>query len=508
MAALIQLGVSLSLTALLLALYTIGRGARRPRAMRRRDGARPLNWTQLAGQALVVSAVLMVIGVAAAFVAIGGNLVVEASAASDFADVRPDSGAAAATCGDIRLNGQPLVVVVVTGDDKQRWLARAAETFMQRCPGVQLRLIVRDDLAAADAILRGELRPTLWAATEELSLRYLDARWQGRVEAPFEIHERRSLARSPLVVLLREDRMRMLETIRAADRDAGGFWLDVPCPLVPRAPTLDDLHDADMLPGRWEDWYLARVPAPPEPPVPPRARSAAPPVDDPRIAAAEALHGWGRVKFDIPSPSQEVAGLSALVLAAQEFVVADEPASFTAALERDADGLRRWLQRCHAGRDVWHASARGLTEAFFALGPQRYDGVVTYEHLAFPLLERLDARELGELRVLYPRPGHVAAHPAVLMWPRAEEGAAERAAAQQWLVFLQSDEVQRLAVGFGLRPAAGEVPRDALDPPRNPFLDLRRFGVRPDLAVSEPARPDGGALLRLLELWGEAIGRR
>ncbi|MBZ5708854.1 substrate-binding domain-containing protein [Nannocystis pusilla] len=505
----IRIGLALALSLLVIALFRLGRRA----PARPEDEVRPRGWSSIVGNALFLAALWAVVGVIAAFMAFGGNLVDAVPPVAEFVEIRGEPGDAAPACGPPGPRGRPHLVEVVHSTDQGPWLAQAADAFMEQCPNVQLRLTARDDFEAASAILRGELRPTLWAPAEELSLRYLDIRWREQsAESLFRIDERRPLVRSPLVVLLHEKQFRALRAIREADGDGVGFWVDALCPTIPRAPALDGVLEKDMLPGNWLDWYQQRNPPPPQPDprlVTKKARSApaVPPTPAaPLIPTPEELGSWGRVKLGFPAPNS-AGGLATLLLMARQHLLADTAGDIALALEREGEVLQRWLRRCHAGRDVWFGSAALLTDHFFDLGPTSYDGVVTYESLVFPILARLSADELGEVRVYYPSTTLVAEHPAVLMWPDDEGRALELDAARRWLEYLDRQEVQQSAITHGLRPGRLERPLSAFDLERNPFLDLRRFGIELEPTIEEPPRPDGSVLRRLLELWRDATGR-
>lgn len=514
----LRLALVLVLSTLVLVSFRLGRGARF-RAHRHAHDRPARRWSDLMTAAAGLVVVLALIGVFAAFMAFGGNLEVRVPATPTIVELKETRDEKPLDCGRADPRGQPIRVEVLHSDDLRPWFEHAADIFMRRCPNIQLRLIARDDLAAADAILRGELRPTLWAPADELSLRYVDARWRARSdEVLFQIDEQRSLAHSPLVLLLREDRLRALKAIRAADRDGLGFWVDAPCATLPREPSLDGRLQEDMLPGYWLDWYVQRNPPPPPPepaPAPGRrtgralvtAPAVPPTPPDPLVPTFEELRSWGRVKLEFPAPTRSAGGLSALVLMARQYLVGDAADGFDTALERDGEALKRWLRRCNAGREAPLASAVLLTDHFFDVGPVRYDGVVTYEQLAFSILTQLKFRELGELRVYYPQTSFVAAHPAVLMWPDVEDRRRELDAARRWLEYLESEEIQQRAVTFGLRPARLGRPLQTLDLDHNPFLELRRFGVELEPVIDQPPRPDGQSLRRLIELWGDATGR-
>ncbi|WP_272008902.1 substrate-binding domain-containing protein [Nannocystis radixulma] len=506
----IRIVLALALSILVIALFRLGRRIPAPRE----DEVRPRGWGSILGNALFLGALWALVGVIAAFMAVGGNVVDVVPPAAEFVEIRGERDDAAPECGPPGPRGQPYLVEVVHSIDQGPWLTQAASAFMEQCPNVQLRLTARDDYDAGSAILRGELRPTLWAPSEELSLRYMEIRWREQSdELLFRIDERRPLVRSPLVVLLHEEQFRALRAIREADREGLGFWVDALCPMIPRAPELDGVLQEDMLPGDWIDWYQQRNPPPPPPPAPPRvtkkgksAPVVLPTPAAPLIPTPEELRSWGRVKLGFPAPNS-AGGTSTLVLMARQYLLADTAGDVALALEREGEVLQRWLRRCNAGRDDWFASAVLLTDHFFDLGTTTYDGVVTYESVVFAILARLSADELGEVRVYYPSPTFVAEHPAVLMWPDDETRARELDAARYWLQYLESEAVQQSAIRHGLRPGRLERPLSAFDLEKNPFLEQRRFGIELEPTLAEPPRPDGPVLRKLLELWRDATGR-
>lgn len=508
------LALTLALVALVIGLYRLG-PRRRAGSARRRH---PPTLGGLLGESLHIVGALVVLGVLATLLEYGGNLAPHTPAAPGFAEVA--AAERATECGPTN-RGLPVVVEVLHSDDKRRWIEHAADIYMRRCPNVQIRLIARGDLAAADALLRGESRPTVWAPIDELSLQYLEARWRERSsERPFVRGRSWSLAESPLVLLLWEDRLRALTTIRAAAGAPEGFWPDALCATVPRDPDLAGRLQRDMHPGRWLDWYQSRFPPLPPTPAParrnrPRGGPAEPPtVDAPPVAPGvpdvAALHAWGRVKIESSTPTHDAAGLSTLYLMAYQYLHASELAAgadLAESLARRRDELRRWLRNCQAGLEVPRESVQRLTDDFISDGSDGLDAVVTYEHLVFSVFAQFGTLDMGEPRVLYPQPTLLARHPAVLLWPDDPERAIELAAAERWLEFLRSEEIQREAVAFGLRPAAFDASLGELDLATNPFLESRRFGVELEPLLREPPRADGRVVRELVTLWREATGR-
>ncbi|AKT43461.1 substrate-binding domain-containing protein [Chondromyces crocatus] len=458
-------------------------------------------------------------------------------------------------CGEPTRTGIPHVISMVYSDDKRRWIEDAAEQFSDLCPNIQVKLDPREDLEAADVILLGEVKPTLWAPADELALRYIDHHWKHQSkDVLFRIEDQISLARSPLIALVWEDRMRVLDAIRDAQAKGGprvpwhgpGPWAEMACALVPEEPEPFYVALEDRVPGRWIDWYEPLIP-PPAPPVKP-ARGARkpppppPPVEveyTPEFPTVNEIQRWGRVKFGHTSPTRSTSGLEALYLMAYDYVMppdrrpplADETArgigltgadaerfiisgehlrlEFTQSLaERDED-LRNWLGRCEGGLENPLWSARLLTETMFNVGGGRFDGILTYEHLVFSVLKRIDdhARVMRTMRVIYPQPTIVNQHPVVMLWPDDPALGVQREAAERWISFLRSRPIQEKAIEYGFRPASPEVSIRAFDSYTNPFVHLRRYGISFQVPLEEPPRLDGPGIQGLIGLWEDATGR-
>jgi ABC-type sulfate transport system substrate-binding protein len=151
-------------------------------------------------------------------------------------------------------------------------------------------------------------------------------------------------------------------------------------------------------------------------------------------------------------------------------------------------------------------SALELPDSMANQGPKMWDGVITYEHVALPYLERADtySKNLMRMAVIYPRPTLVARHPAVII----SSDPAQQDAAQRWLRFLQSKPMQYHAITLGFRPTNPEV--SLRDPvvEMNYFLRLRRYGISPAPRILEVPVPSGATLNELTLLWSDATGRK
>lgn len=407
--------------------------------------------------------------------------------------------------------GRPIQVEMATSPDILPWLDSAGNQFSRLCPNVHVKLIPMDDLAAAREILAGQLHPTIWAPTDEISLRYLEHARRAttpKVERTPPIH----LLESPLVLLIWEDRLKLLSFLLREEKSAEGSWVRGLCAGIPRNPRLDGLPLQAMTPGKWADWYGALLS-----PQQPRRRvvHAIRPAGDGMLPPLSEVERWGVVKIGYTWPTRYVGGIATLYLLGYEYLFppgsqaasASElaPDAMEAAWSTSKDSLRTWLRRCGAGLEFPAISEQALTETLFSQGPPHLDAVVTYEHLALPLLERIDAnaQALRRLSVVYPRPTLVSRHPALVFQSEPEQQEAVR----RWLSFLRSPAMQELAIPLGFRPANKDVSIREDVTAQNRFLRLRRYGVLPALHLSEAPSPSGRVVEELIEIWGEATGR-
>lgn len=466
------------------------------------------------------------------FVRQGGNFGSPESKSAPLIDDHSPDEATLALCGRSTNDGHAIPFEMVYSDDKRQWIEFAADRFSRLCPNIQVKLTALPDIDAADAILSGRMSPTLWAPTDELALRYLEHRWKERgIRPPFNLAEKTELVRSPLVVLMWQDRLRVLSAILRKERSDEGIWMRAFCPRIPREPDLAGIPIEQMKPGSWSNWYSSLIAAPDllkgkavKPAVLPSISRGEP------LPSLEELETWGRVKLGHAKPTRDSAGVGALFLMSYDYVLppqertaqADtkEPGAahtspqtreqnlvhrFESAFAKRKTGLGQWLRRCEAGLDSPPKNAQVLTSAIFSLGPEVYDGVVTYEHLALPFLDRVDVHgdALHKLVIVYSEPMLLAGHPAVVFDDRPER----QEVARRWLRFLLSQPMQEKAIEWGFRPVNPAVTLSGYDVEQNRFLRLRRYGVLIQPSWQEAPRISGHTIQELMALWAEATGR-
>lgn len=457
----------------------------------------------------------------------GGDLTDTRPRHSEFVDDHTLDPAQVALCGLPSADGRPVEIEMVYSDDMRAWIDDAATDFLHRCPNLQVKVAPLPDLAAADQLAAGQLHPVVWTPSDDMAVRYLDHKWRQRGQAPpFDLHASVSLAESPLVILLWQDRDRLLQALFSSEHNPEGEWTRALCALVPRAPDNQGVPVEDMVPGTWHDWYapLVAAPATGQPDGHGPARS---PLGDQPLPSLDEVATWGRVKFAHARPTHDSAGSTALYLMAYDYILPPAARHAIAHARREQGGsgavaaallaefeqtlpekmpeLGAWLRRCEAGLDATPATTSDLTTSLVDMGPSLYDGVVTYEHLALPVLAQIDAHPdaLRKLVVHYPTPTLIARHPMVMF----HASPAQTVAAQRWLKFLLSEPMQQKAIEAGFRPVNPGVTIRGYNVDSNLFLRLRRYGVYLQPRLTEAPRPDANQLRELINLWGESTGR-
>ena len=405
-----------------------------------------------------------------------------------------------ARCGPA--SADPYIVTWVHAPELDDWIGPASTAFMRACPNTQIRLVSLDDLDAAKRIAAGELEPTVWTPSDSAMLDYLEARGQ-RYGAELDIERSASLVRTPMVLLIWEDRVEPLDHLLASGLEGERGLADSVCAGIEGAgldaAALDGLDVEAMVPARWETLWRAAHPAPMQLPPEP---------------SLDALERWGRVRVAHASPIEAPRGLFALYLISREFLdpegLLDGPGVAEAIHER-RELLERWLRRCEAGLPAPLPSGRLLTETMFNLGdpgadPEGFDAVITDEHLAFGVLDRMNAHEgsIRPARIVYPHSSMVLDYPVAIFAGASTEveGSATRFAG-----YLRSPELQERALELGFRPVNSAVSLHDYDRGPNPFTSLRRHGVVLEPDWREVPRTQGAGLIELVDLWSAATGR-
>ncbi|GHG64857.1 substrate-binding domain-containing protein [Comamonas sp. JC664] len=393
-------------------------------------------------------AVLITIGV---LTALGGALYLSSRRAHEGPrEARPVARAPVSPPRGVRTE-----ITFLYSTEKQAWVEEAAADFQKAHPLIRVNLVGRGSLEAAQAILEGRERPTVWSPADSAVLRMLESDWAT------------DAAREPLF---------------AADGDAAPRPLVV-TPLVfvaweDRAEALTRARG-----GRAVSWRLVQ-----------EAVSS-----DRGWPAVGGKPEWGFVKLGHTNPTHSNSGLQALLLAALEFYGKQGGLTVADLLE---PRFQAWLSALERGVGRFEQTTGALMADMVRFGPARYDVAVVYENLAIAQLSQPEG-PWGALRVLYPPLTFWSDHPAAVLqgeWvlPR------QREAALEWLRYLRSRPVQQRALAYGFRPADPTVPMRAEDA-ESPFLRMEAQGIQVDVPPSAEV-PDGAVVRNLLTLWSRRVG--
>ncbi|WP_164009765.1 substrate-binding domain-containing protein [Pyxidicoccus trucidator] len=350
--------------------------------------------------------------------------------------------------------GEVTEISFLYSTEKKDWVEAAAATFQREHRDIKLTLVGRGSLEAAQAILDGREKPTVWSPADSAVLRMLESDWatepsRGPLFATNGNEAPQPLVITPLVFVVWEDRA---EVLQKANQGQTVSWKAI--------------HKAVASDQGW--------------------------------SAIGGKPDWGFVKLGHTDPTRSNSGLQALLLATMEFY--NKRSGLT---ERDLldPKYQDWMRQLEKGVTRFETSTGTLMTDMVRFGPSRYDIAVVYENLAISQIANAQGR-WGNLRVYYPALTLWSDHPAAVLqgdWvtPR------QKAAALEWLRYLRSRPVQERALAFGFRPADPAVPLKTQDV-ANPFTRLAPHGIQVDVPpVAEV--PEGSVVRSLLTLWSHLV---
>jgi ABC-type Fe3+ transport system substrate-binding protein len=353
--------------------------------------------------------------------------------------------------------GEVTEISFLYSTEKKDWVESAAAAFQQEHPTIKVHLEGKGSLDAAQAILDGREKPTVWSPADTTVLRLLESDWamepsRGPLFAKEGEDAPQSLVISPLVFVVWEDRA---EVLLKANEGKAVSWKTI--------------HKAVASDQGW-----------------------------PAIGGKAE---WGFVKLGHTDPTRSNSGLQALLLASFEYY--NKRSGLTVADLLDPK-YQEWIRQLEKGVSRFETSTGTFMTDMVRFGPSRYDIAVVYENLAISQITNAQGR-WGNLKVYYPPLTLWSDHPAVVLqgdWVTPKQ----RAAARQWLAYLRSRRVQERALAFGFRPADPEVPLKTKDP-SNPFTRLAEHGILVDVPpVAEV--PEGPVVRNLLTMWSRVVGNR
>ena len=352
--------------------------------------------------------------------------------------------------------GAGVEIQVLYSTEKKEWLEAATLSFQKQHPDISVQLVGKGSLDAAQSIVEGKDKPTLWSPADSLVLGLAAGDWhtkygtslfagEGSAEAP------QPLVLTPLVFVVWEDRADAL--LKAA----GGKL------------TWKAIHDAVSSNRGWP--------------------------------AAGGKPEWGFVKLGHTDPTRSNSGLCALLLMSLEYYKKTSGLTVGDLLE---PRYQEWVKEIEKGVGQFETSTGTFMTDMIRFGPSKYDIAVVYENLAASQLENAQGR-WGNLKLYYPSTTIWSDHPMALIqgdWVTD----AQKKAAREYLAHLRSRPVQEQALEYGFRPADTQVPVKTADP-HNPFVRLAAYGLQVEIPTAA-STPDPAVVRNLITMWSRVVANR
>ena len=355
------------------------------------------------------------------------------------------SGAAVPPVGQTEIS-------MLYSSEKKDFIEAAAQSFQKDHPEIKVTLNPKGSIAAAQAIVDGKEKPTVFSPADTLVQNLLASDWQTKnrtdLFATSGDDAPQPLVITPLVFVAWEDRAEVL--LKAA----GGTI------------TWKSIHKAVTSNEGWP--------------------------------AIKGKAEWGFVKLGHTDPTQSNSGLQTLLSMTLEYH------GKTTGLEV-ADILKPkyqdFIKELEKGVPKFEVSTGQFMTDMVRFGPSKYDIAVVYENLAISQIENAQGR-WGNLKIYYPNTTLWSDHPIAVVkadWVTP----AQKAAAKVWIDYLKSRPMQELALSFGFRPADPTVPIKTADS-KNPFTRLAPQGVK--LQINPMATPPDGQVIRnLMMMWSRVV---
>ncbi len=201
---------------------------------------------------------------------------------------------------------------------------------------------------------------------------------------------------------------------------------------------------------------------------------------------------WGFFKLVVPNPNKNAGGLTAMVAAAGEYYKRTDisVADFT------DPQFQAWLRELMGSVTDFSSASAYTAEDFALFGYSVGDGGQLLESDLLQNMQGILTRWDDPLKIYYPQYVTWFEFPFTI-WVGPETSALEKNAALEFQRFLLSDEQQKAALAYGLRPTNPNVPLDAT--PESLFVKWKDRGVEMVVPRSDAMRnPDREVLLALL----------
>lgn len=210
--------------------------------------------------------------------------------------------------------------------------------------------------------------------------------------------------------------------------------------------------------------------------------------------------GWGYFKLVVPNPNKNAGGLAAMVAAAGEYYGRTDigVADFT------DPAFQAWLKELMGSVTDFSSASAYTAEDFALFGYSVGDGGQLLESDLLQNMQGILNRWDDPLKLYYPRYVTWFEFPFTI-WVGPETSALEKNAALEFQKFLLSEDQQKAALVYGLRPANPNVSVDAI--PESLFVKWSDRGVEPVVPRSDAMRnPDREVLLALLRWFELNVG--
>ncbi len=205
---------------------------------------------------------------------------------------------------------------------------------------------------------------------------------------------------------------------------------------------------------------------------------------------------WGYFKLVVPNPQKNVGGLAAMIAAAGEYY---GRTNITVA-DLTAPDFQQWLQELMGAVTDFSSASAYTAEDFALFGYSVGDGGQLLESDLLQNMQGILTRWDDPLKLYYPKYITWFDFPYTV-WMGPETTALEKNAALEFERYLLSEEQQKKALAYGLRPANPNVPVDASQD--SLFIKWKDHGVEFVVPRSDAMRsPDREVLLTLLR-WFE-----
>ncbi|WP_157758672.1 protein kinase domain-containing protein [Cystobacter fuscus] len=201
--------------------------------------------------------------------------------------------------------------------------------------------------------------------------------------------------------------------------------------------------------------------------------------------------GDNPLSIGMTNPACSNSGLQALQMMHDDYH-RRHPSHGQAAADQD---FRLWLKPLKQFLRVSRNSSGDFMEEMLRFGSTRYEMAVVYESLALSKLQVARDR-WEEFELLYPSLTYWSDHPMAIMTRWTQKS--QREAAQEFIRFLLSPPIQKLALEHGFRPVDTGL---SLTEGSSPFTLLASSGVKRVLPPEAP-RLDAALSLGLLTAWG------